>query len=64
MIAINIENLKKRKYDIFLFLKNKSFYCLLSIAAFHCGHEYEKEIKEEESIETLRILGVINNIEQ
>ena len=28
------------------------------------GHEYEKIFKEEESIEILRILGLINNIEE
>ena len=50
MFAIYNENLKKLKYDIFL----RSFY----------GHEYEKIFKEEEPIEILKILGLINNIEE
>ena len=29
-----------------------------------CGHEYEKVFKEEKSIEILKILGLINNIEE
>ena len=29
-----------------------------------CGHEYEKIFKEEESIEILKILALINNIEE
>ena len=29
-----------------------------------CGHEYEKKIKEEESIEVLEILGLIINTEE
>ena len=28
-----------------------------------CGHEYEKILKEEESIEILKLLGLINSIE-
>ena len=35
----------------------------LSIAYSKCGHEYEKMLKEEESIEILKILGLITNIE-
>ena len=41
MFAINIKNLKKLKYHIFL-----------------------KIFKEKESIETLKILDLINNIEE
>ena len=29
-----------------------------------CGHEYEKKIKEEESVEMLEILGLIINTEE
>ena len=29
-----------------------------------CDHEYEKIFKEEESIEILKILALINNIEE
>ena len=42
MFAVNIRNLKKLKYDIFLFKKIKSFYGLLSIVVFQCDHEYEQ----------------------
>ena len=36
----------------------------LSIVYSKCGHEYKKIFKEEESIEVLKILGLINNIEE
>ena len=36
----------------------------LSIVYSECGHEYETIFKEEESIEILKILGLINNIEE
>ena len=36
----------------------------LFIGYRQCGHEYEKVFKEEESIEILKILGLINNIEE
>ena len=56
MFAINIEYLKKLKYHMFL---------NLSIVYSKCGHEYEKIFKEEEeSIEILKILGLINNTEE
>ena len=58
MFAINIENVKKLKYHI---LKKT---LSLSIVYSTCGHEYEKIFKEEESIEILKTLGVINNIEE
>ena len=36
----------------------------LSIVYSKCDHEYEKIFKEEESIEILKIIGLINNIEE
>ena len=36
----------------------------LSIVYSKCGHKYKKIFKEEESIEVLKILGLINNIEE
>ena len=36
----------------------------LSIVYHKCGHEYKKIFKEEESVEILKILGFINNIEE
>ena len=36
----------------------------ISFVYSKCGHEYEKVFKEEESIEILKILGLINNIEE
>ena len=35
----------------------------LSIVYSRCGHEYKKIFKEEESIEILKVLALINNIE-
>ena len=58
MFAINIENVNK-KYIIY-FQKTLS----LSIVYSKCGDEYEKKFKQEESIEILKILGLINNIEE
>ena len=29
-----------------------------------CGHEYQKIFKEEESIEILKILGLVINVEE
>ena len=57
MSAINTENLKTLKCHIFK--KN-----IKSIVYNKCGHEYKKIFKEEESIEVLKILGFINNIEE
>ena len=54
IFLINIDNFKKWKYHI---LKNA---LSLSIVYRKCGHEYKKIFKEEESIETLKILGLIN----
>ena len=61
MFAIIIENLKNLKYHIFSKKKKK-----LSIFIVYSkrGYEYEKIFKEEESIEILKILGLINNIEE
>ena len=36
----------------------------MSIAYSRCGHEYEKIFKDKESIEILKILSLINNIEE
>ena len=36
----------------------------LCFAYSNCGHEYIKIFKEEESIEILKIIGLINNIEE
>ena len=44
MFAMNIENLKKLKYDI---LKKKKI--SLSIVYSKCGHKYQKTFREEES---------------
>ena len=60
MFAINIENLKNLKYHIFSKKKKLS----ISIVYSKRGYEYEKIFKEEESIEILKILGLINNVEE
>ena len=49
--------------------KTKLLYILkkalsLCIVNSKCGHEYEKIFKEEESIEILKTLGLIANIEE
>ena len=36
----------------------------LSIVYSKCGHKYEKIFKKEESIEILKVLGLISNIEE
>ena len=49
---------KYKKSKIYIFKKT------LSLSIVHkCGHEYKKIFKEE-SIEILKILGLINNIEE
>ena len=58
MFAINTDNLKTLKYHIFK--KTLS----LSIVYSKCGHKYDKIFKEEQSIEILKILGLINDIEK
>ena len=57
MFAINTENLKTLKY---IYLKKT---LSLSIVYNKCGHEYEKNFKEKESIEILKIRDLINNIQ-
>ena len=37
---------------------------VLSLICYKCKNEYEKIFKEKESIEILKILGLINNIEK
>ena len=59
MFAIKTENLKNPKILYIYFLKKT---LILSIVYSKCGHGYEKIIKEEESVEILKILGVIINI--
>ena len=59
MFVINIENLGKTKIS-YIFKKTLN----LSIDYSKCGHKYEKIFKEEESIEILKIIGLINNIEE
>ena len=46
--------------NIIYFLKSIKFFIVYS----KCGHKYEKIFKREESIETLTILELINNIEK
>ena len=52
----NMGNLKKNKIS-YIFKKALS----LSIVYSKCDHEYKKIFKEEESIELLKIYGLINN---
>ena len=56
MFAINIEKFKNTKISYIL---KKTLG--LSIVYSKCGHEYKKIVKVEESIEKLRILGLITN---
>ena len=57
MFAINIENLKPRKYHTFL--KNS-----LDLTIFYSANEYKKIFTEEGSIEILKILGLITNVDE
>ena len=59
MFATNLENLKKNKTS---YISKKTW--SLSIVYSKFGHEYEKILKEEESIEILKIIGLINKIEK
>ena len=52
------DKFRKCKNCSIIYFKN------LSIVYSKCSHEYVKIFKEEESIEILRILGLINNIEE
>ena len=56
MLVINME-----AYSIIYFRKKTS---VLSTVYRKCGHEYIKLFKEEESIEIVKILGLINNIQE
>ena len=58
MFATNIENFKKLNYHIFKKILSPS------IVYSKCGHEYEKIFKEEESIDILKNLGLISNVEE
>ena len=51
---------KARKTKMYIFKKALSLFIVYS----KCGHECEKIFKEEGSIQTLKILGLINNIEE
>ena len=51
---------KSKKTMSYIFKKALS----LSIVCSKCGHKYENIFKEEESIEILKILGVIDNIDE
>ena len=55
---------KFKKSEISFFLKKKKKRLRLSIVYSKCGHEYKKICEEEESIEILKILGLIPNIEE
>ena len=57
MFAINTENFKKLKY---IFLKKTSSFLLFMVNVVM----NMKKIFEEESIEILKILGLINNTEE
>ena len=59
MFAINTDNLETLKYHIF-------FKKTLGLFIFHnnCGHECKKIFKEKESVQILKILGLITNIEE
>ena len=52
---------KSRKTKILYNLKKT---LSLSIVYSNCGHKYEQIFKEEESIEILKILSLINDIEE
>ena len=52
---------KYGRLEYYIFSKKKS---VLSIVYRKCGHEYIKIFKEEESVKILKILGLINNIQE
>ena len=60
IFAINIEIFFKKTKISYIFKKALSLFIVCS----KCGHEYEKIFKGEETIEILKILGLINNIEE
>ena len=51
---------KSKKTKIYIFKKTSSLYIFYSKS----GHDYEKIFKKEESIEILKILGLITNVEE
>ena len=60
MFVISTEKLRKTKIS-YIFKKTLSLFIVYST----CGHEYITKIfEEEESIEILKILGVINDIKE
>ena len=64
VIQINLKLSSKLKYlniKVHIFFNKK---LILSIDYSKCGHEYEKIFKEEGSVEILKILGLINNIDE
>ena len=58
MFAINTDNKKKTRM-LYIFKKTLS----LSFSYSKCCHEYEKVFKKGESIEILKIIGLISNME-
>ena len=59
LFAINIETLKTLKYQIFL-----EKVLGISTVCSKCDNEYKKLFKEEWSIEILKFIGFITNIEE
>ena len=56
------QHVKSDKMSYIIYTDIKSL--RISIVYSKCGHENEKKFKEEESIEILKVLGLINNIEE
>ena len=56
----NKDRKSKKNPKYFIYFLKKTL--ILSIVYSKCGHGYEKILKEEESVEILKILGVIINI--
>ena len=61
MFATNIENYQIIENTKISYIFKKSL--SLPIIYSKCDHEYEKIFKEEESIEIIKIIGLIINIE-
>ena len=59
MFATKLQNSKKIKHHVFL-----KKIINISNVYIKCNHEHEKIFKERESIEILKILGLINIIEK
>ena len=62
MFAINTENLKYRGYHFQKYNVKKTLDLCTVYSKF--AHKYKKVFKEEESIEILKFLGLITNIEE